>query len=486
VAKNYLTLRRKYPKFIFEKYSWQVFRKDLKISFFFKIEPNIRFKPTIVIKNVTKNRVKEIGEDIIDNLVFNLGLIEILSYWKATCSPEIEILAGPLNEKQLAWWQDLIIKGMGQFFYENKINFSKPDFLKIISQDAEVRSSLTFEQDLKEKIVVPIGGGKDSIVTLELLKKARKNITCFTLNPNKATRNTMKIAGYPTKTTHKKTKTIGYKQSIIVRRQIDKKLLELNREGFLNGHTPFSAYLAFLSVLCAVLFDHKFIAFSNERSANEENLNYLDLSINHQYSKSFEFEKKFRKYSKKYLAKDVEYFSFLRPLYEIQVAKIFSQYSKYFSSFISCNTAFKTYSGKKKPLGNWCTKCAKCLFVFVALYPFVAKYRLIRIFKENLFKRIGFLPLMRQLVGEKDFKPFECVGTQKESLAAFYLSWEKTVGKTPVKNIELPFLLEYFERNILPKYPNLEKEAKKIMNSWNDKHYLPKGFKRILKDATWA
>jgi hypothetical protein len=306
-----------------------------------------------------------------------------------------------------------------------------------------------------------VGGGKDSIVTLELLKNAEKNITCFSLNPTNPVQKIMKIS--------------DCKKPIIVERKIDPKLLELNRKGFLNGHTPFSAYLAFLSVLCAVLFDFKFIAFSNERSSNEGNVKYLGRIINHQYSKSFDFEKKFREYSKKYLAKNVEYFSFLRPLYEIQIAKLFSNYYKYFSSFLSCNEAYKTYSGKKKPTRKWCGKCPKCLFVFASLYPFLETKKLIKIFGKNLFEDKKLLPLMLQLIGKRKFKPFECVGTKKESLIAFFLSWRKSL-RSGLKS----FLLNYFEGNVLLKYPNLERESKKILNSWSNQNYLPPHLKSVL------
>lgn len=484
MPKNYLHLRKKYPKFVFEKYSWKISGKDLKVSFYFRVEPGIKFKPNVVIKNINKNQIQKIGVDspgLLNNLVFHLGLIEILSYWKATCSPEIEIKAGSLNKTQIKWWRDLIIKGMGQFFYENKIDFQKPNFLEINTIN-ESGSRNDYEAgSRKNRVLVPVGGGKDSIVTLEILKQAKKDITCFSLNPTLASRRTMKIAGYPT---------------IIVKRKIDKKLLELNKEGYLNGHTPFSAYLAFLSVLCAVLFDFKFIAFSDERSSNEGNLKYLGKVINHQYSKSFDFEKRFKRYSKRYLAKDIEYFSFLRPLYEIQVAKLFSRYLKYFSAFISCNEAFRTYSGRKEPLKKWCNKCPKCLFVFATLYPFLGEYRLVKIFKENLFERIGFLPTMLRLIGEREFKPFECVGTKKESLVTFYLSWKKATqeksGTPKARRIikgeikKIPFLLKHFQNKILPKYPDLEKTAKKIMNSWNDKHCLPKRFEKILKRTVLA
>ena len=121
--KKFKSLRKKYPKFIYNSYSYEVRESNLNISFDFSIEPDIKFKPELVVKNINKREVNNIREEVLDNLVFHLGLIESLSYWKATCSPIIEIRAGELNKDQIKWWKDLIIKGMGQFFYENKIDW---------------------------------------------------------------------------------------------------------------------------------------------------------------------------------------------------------------------------------------------------------------------------------------------------------------------------------------------------------------------------
>lgn len=473
-------LRKKHPKFIYEKYSFKISKRNLNISFDFKIaehsfishpryarviEPDICFTPRVIIENIPQSRVRNLNKKILNNLIFHLGLIEALSYWKASCSPEIEIKAGYLDKEQILWWKNLMINGMGQFFYENKINFRQPNFLKINNLQGSYPCK-TYQGKLGNRVLVPIGGGKDSVVTLEILKNLLtdgwKKINCFSLNPIKPAQKVMKMA--------------GFKNPIIVRRKIDKKLLELNQKGYLNGHTPFSAYLAFLSVLLAVIFDYTYIAFSNERSSNEGNLKYLGKIINHQYSKSFDFEKRFRNYSKKYLVKGVEYFSFLRPLYEIQIAKLFSQYSKYFPIFLSCNEAYKTDSGRKKPIKKWCGKCPKCLFVFASLYPFIESKKLIKIFRKNLFEDRKLSSLMLQLIGKERFKPFECVGTKKESLVAFYLSWKKTKRRG-----KMPVLLKYFENKILPKHKNLERESQRIINSWLNQHNLPRNFEKALR-----
>lgn len=455
-------LREKYPKFIYKSFSFDIKENSLNIVFDFRIPPDLKFSPSLKIKNINKKNLKNLKKETLENLIFNLGIIESLSYWKATCSPEINIEAGHLNEDQINWWKDLILNGMGQFFYENNINFTKKNFLKIKTLKEPLNFQKPAHLNLKNQILIPIGGGKDSIVTLELLKKSNKKITCFSLNPTSTIKKIIEIS--------------GEKSLITVERKIDTELLKLNQKGYLNGHTPFSAYLAFLSVICAILFDFKYIIFSQERSSNEGNVKYFGKIINHQYSKSFEFEKKFRNYLKKYLVRGIEYFSFLRPLYELQISRLFSRFSQYFSVFLSCNEAYKTFSGTKKPSKKWCCNCSKCLFTYVSLYPFIEEKELIKIFGENLFAKQELLGLMQELIGKKRFKPFECVGTQKENIIAFYLSWKKAKNKG-----KLPVLLEYFEKEILPKLFNPEGDAKRLIKSFSKEHFLPLSFEKMLK-----
>jgi len=438
-------LRKQYPVFLYKGYSYKLRGKDLAISFDFRILPDIRFAPKVVIKNVGKENLKRVGESNLSNLIFHLGLMEIPSYWKATCSPKIIVQAGGLNSTQVAWWKNLFMQGLGEFFYKNSIDFTTPNFLTITSERVPSRSEVRVGRGFggrsggghSLRVLVSVGGGKDSAVTLELLKKSGMEQRPFLLNPTNPQFTLIKKAGLPAQA--------GAKNPITVFRVIDPRLLELNRQGFLNGHTPFSAYLAFLGILTASLFDFKFIAFSNERSSNEGNVKYKGKIINHQYSKSFEFEKKFREYTKKYLAKDMEYFSFLRPLYELQIAKIFAKYPKYFGVFLSCNEARKTKSGKQKPTGKWCGKCSKCLFVYVILSPFIKPKTLEKIFRKNLLKDQSLAPLMDRLTGKRGFKPFECVGTPREVAAALS-------GKTD-----------------------------RILRSWDSYNFIPQKLSRILK-----
>jgi len=423
---KFQNLRKKYPKFIYEKYFWKISGNNLEIFFDFSIyrengSRSIKFRPKIIIElqklDPVRNRRFLNG---VDNLIFHLGLMEIPSYWKATCSREIEIQAGFLNKEQINWWEDLIIRGMGQFFYENKIDWRSKNFLNLTVNCLQKDATAHFyRQNLKNKYLVPFAGGRDSIITLEGLKGQKKEIALFTVNTIERIQKVVRIS--------------GIKKQIIVRRIIDKKLLGLNEKGYLNGHTPFTALLSFTSLLCAAIFDYKNIAFSNEKSANEGNVKYLGEIINHQWAKSSEFEKKFRNYCKKYLVKNVNYFSFTRKYGELEISKMLIKYPKYFPVFSSCNAGMRI---KIAGEARWCGNCPKCLFIYMSLYPLLKKKKMLEIFGKDIFENRGLLPIMKGLLGQGKPKPFECVGTYQENRRIFKLCLQKAK-----KLGEIPFLL---------------------------------------------
>ncbi|MFA5348961.1 MAG: hypothetical protein WC309_01155 [Candidatus Paceibacterota bacterium] len=399
-------LREKYPQFVYSNYSYNFSKNNLDIVFNFKIKPDLKFKTKITIKNVKQKRG-------LDNLIFHLGLIEMLNYWKATCSPEIAIEAGYLNSDGIKFLKKVIFKGMGQYFYENKINYLQNDFLKI-KNDCKKKLSVNIQKNNKRRVLIPVGGGKDTPVTIELMRDDRNTLNGFILNPRKSQLNIARIG--------------KLKNLIIVSRELDPKLLRLNKKIGLNGHVPFSAFLSCLSLIIATLTNSGRVAFSWEKSSNEPNIKYLGKWVNHQWSKSIEFEKLFNSYSKKHLAKNIEIFSPTRNFSESEIVKIFSKLEKYHQVFLSCNNAYKI--GKKN--NKWCGKCPKCLSVYMYLYPFLGKEKLKKIFKKDLFEDRKLIPLMKQLIGKEKFKPFECVGTIKENRKIFEMLKKQNKDKNNI------------------------------------------------------
>lgn len=419
---NYKELRQKYPEFVYEKFDYKIEGNDLVVNFLFKTTPDLEFSPIIKIKDLPQNFSKTLSKDQLGNFIFHIGLAEVASYWKATCSPKIIIKAGFLDDSQLEYWHDLLTNGMGQFYYENKIDFTEKNFLTLSSL-SDNKYSYVVGNDLSG-VLIPVGGGKDSAVTLELLKEDI-HLGAFMINPTKAAEDIVNVS--------------GIKNKIYIERSLDPKLLELNKKGFLNGHTPFSSVVAFMSILSAYIFKYADVALSNEASSNEENAVYLGYKINHQYSKTYAFENKFRYYVKENIA-NINYFSFLRPIGEIQIAKIFSKYPKYFSLFRSCNI------GQKNNI--WCNNCSKCLSTYILLKPFLSDKDLKSIFKVDLINKPSLVETLSELIDSNKVKPFECVGTREELQIAL-------------------------KGNV--------KDMAKILTIWNKNNNLSEKYNRILK-----
>lgn len=447
---KYQELRKKYKTFIYENYKVIKNAEEIILEYHFIIEGLTEFRPRIVIPK--KQYIIEENIGFSDVFAFHIGMVELISYWKATCSPKVIIKCGNLNNEQKEWFKKLYYYGLGELFFTNGIKNTYGDFLTFedynanisreninetieISKNNMINGEIKTNQlediskliNLKQKnfegYIFPIGGGKDSCVTIEILKELKTKNYCLIVNPKPVTLSCAEIAGY------------GDDEIIVVNRKIDKNLIDLNSQGFINGHTPFSSLLAFITYYMAFLTGKKYIALSNEVSSNESNV--FGEKINHQYSKSIEFENDFRFYVKKYIETPIEYFSFLRPLNELQIASIFSRLEKYHNIFKSCNV------GSKEKEWKWCCNCPKCMFVYIILSPFLYKEKLVNIFGEDLFEKKELLNTFIELTGNGETKPFECVGTFEEVCFAI----TKLIVELENNGEKLPYMLEYYKIN---------------------------------------
>lgn len=445
-------LRKQHPRLIYQDYNYHLVDRELKIQFQFLLEPQITFAPKL---SIPLSQIPE--QQAIENFVFHLGLIELISYWKAACPPEIVINPGNLSPEQIQWWQDLFKYGLGEFYYQNNIDFTAKDFLTIKCSNQETIPQASISTEHAGNLIM-VGGGKDSTVTLEILKQSQRRRGTFVLNPIRASLDSIKIA--------------GYEPPIVVKRTIDSQLIALNKAGYLNGHTPFSAYLAFLGTFIAALYGYENIIASNESSAEEQNTIFHQLKVNHQYSKSFRFEKLFRQYCAKYLTPKVSYFSFLRPLLDLQISSIFSRLNSQHLSFRSCNV------NQRKD--SWCKQCPKCAFVYLSLFPFLSYEQTLAIFGEDLYYKFELEEDLKALAGIGDHKPFECVGTIEESRLALAMSWKKYAKMDkPIP----PVLLEIKQNLEAQVNYNFATSFQQFSHQWNNDNCLPEEHAKLLKKA---
>jgi hypothetical protein len=248
---------------------------------------------------------------------------------------------------------------------------------------------------------VPIGGGKDSLVSVEMLKRAGEDATAMWIGNSQLIAACAERTGLPL---------------LNIRRELSPLLFDYNRNGAYNGHIPVTAINSAILAVAAVLYGFDAIAFSNERSASSATLEYDGQPVNHQWSKSWAFEQAFGELLQSTVAADLHYYSLLRPLSELAVAERFARTSHYDEVFSSCNRNFRILG--PKPADRWCGQCPKCHFVFLALAPFMPKPRLLGIFGRNLLDDTALAAAFDALMEYRDHKPFECVGEGIESRAA--------------------------------------------------------------------
>ncbi|MDD4368373.1 MAG: UDP-N-acetylmuramoyl-L-alanine--D-glutamate ligase [Oscillospiraceae bacterium] len=425
-------LRQAYPEFIYKGFWLTRQPARLQVIYDFSVPGLADFRPELSfpLPEHCGEEPEAVTRRALDPLalrsLFCLGLMESISYWKACCSPLFTVRAAGLDAAERDWWLKLFYQGLGEFLYRNGLDLQSKDLLTIkAAPPAAVLSNPAAapaaESEPGSSCLIPVGGGKDSVVTLMRTRSLNIRRYAFGVNPGPAALTCMALAG------------IAAEDQLIVHRKLDQTLLSLNQLGFLNGHTPFSALLAFSSYYTAWVWQIPFVVLSNEASADEPSVAGTD--VNHQYSKSYAFEADFRRYTAAYLGDQVYYFSLLRPFAEILIARDFARYPAFYQVFRSCNV------GSKQNL--WCGHCAKCLFVAIILAPFMSLSALRDIWGKDLFDDPELSSILDELCGLTAAKPFECVGTVGEVRLALTLAIRQAVA-SGVAEDDLPLLWRHF------------------------------------------
>ncbi len=339
---------------------------------------------------------------ILDRAIQILFFIAGVSYYKVYAPPAIVVEAGEIDEALSGFLSRTYQKGLGEFFYVNKLNPRTAITFPITTATLP-----SLPQPVNEGLLVGIGGGKDSLVSIEMLRGRAKKLATWSVNHRPQLTPLIGRIGLP---------------HFWVEREWDKQLLEArNLSGTYNGHIPISALFASVGSIVTILAGYRDSVVSNEQSANEPTLHYDGVPINHQYSKSQEFEADFQSLLRHSFGDAPRYYSFLRPLSELRIAELFASdsFDTYHDVFSSCNRAFTHDSDKL----FWDGTCAKCAFVFLVLTPYVTREKLENLFDgKNLLLDDSLAPTYRQLLGIEGDKPLDCVGEIKESRTAMRLA----------------------------------------------------------------
>lgn len=385
---------RDYQSFVFRSYHFDTTRKTLELHY--GLDDQIDFVETYTFDF---DFAPAYDEEALDRACKLLFFMAGVSYYKTYLPPTILSPTIQLSKPEAAFVAKTWQKGLGEFFYINNLD---PKTEIEIPGNGEILNTLSIEGRGQ---LVAIGGGKDSLVSVDLLRD-QSDIATWSVGHAQQLAPLTSQLGLP---------------HLSISRTWDKSLLKHNQQGALNGHVPISAILACVGMVAAILSGKQDVVMSNERSANEPTLSYRGVSVNHQYSKSLEFEQDFQTILRQHFGESLQYYSLLRPLSELRISELFAPlFDTYRDVFSSCNKAYVHTSNHL----SWCSECPKCAFVFLALTPFVEQTKLETLFGKNLLLDPSLDTTYKELLGIEGDKPLECIGEILENRSAMRLAQE--------------------------------------------------------------
>jgi hypothetical protein len=300
----------------------------------------------------------------------------------------------------IPFWEDFAYRALGEFRFVNGLDPTRR--VRVLGgSDAQLPPPPRI--DTSPCVLLLNGGGKDSVVSLELLKAMGVEFDVFSVDPNPTRDGIVSLSG-PRRSLHAEVK-------------MDPSIETHGRYRWLPEAA--GALVCFLAQIPAVAHGYRYVAIGNEQSANFGNVRYRGIDINHQYDKSFAFERDFAEHVESFLVRGVHTFSLLRPLYDLRIAQIFTRFDRYFPVFVSCNNGLKD--------GVWCKRCPKCAFVYVALRSFLDDEPLKSIFGEDLLRQARIRRHLLDMVAGR-VRPWECIGTQDECRLALRLTLDRMPG----------------------------------------------------------
>jgi hypothetical protein len=382
------------------------------------------------------------------------GLLDLLhwtagvSYYKLAAPPTVSLESGIPSAAGARMLEALYSEGLGEFAIVNGLaRVPSPSFPS--TPDAPMATAAE-----PERVLVPVGGGKDSAVAIEIVRRSGLEFVLFSVGDAAPIARTAQAARAP---------------RMIVTRRLDPQIGELNRQGALNGHVPITAIVSLVAALTAAVNGFDTVALANERSASAANMTLDGVAINHQFSKSWHAEQLLGA-AVAQTGAGVSVVSVLRPASELSIARCFAGLPQYHDAFTSCNRSFRLDPAERAT--SWCTDCDKCRFVFLILALFLDPETMVRIFGRSMLDDETQIEDFALLTGTGGHKPFECVGEIAEAVAAIRLLATASAGGSADPRWSETPVVRALAAEVLPRFGPADARLQELL-ALSDEHAVP-------------
>ncbi|MBI1263199.1 MAG: hypothetical protein GC187_00505 [Alphaproteobacteria bacterium] len=356
-------------------------------------------------------RIETIPEPLRTGLLTLAAILIGTSYYKAAPAGAVR-LDMPLTSAArrlagLAYGQ-----GLGEFYVRNALPY--PPALEIAGPDiADARAPgrappAPARMSDRPRAACAFGGGKDSHVARAILEAAGADAEQVSIILSS------RVGG--------RLQSMTDRPLTLMTRAIDPRLIALSRSGeALNGHIPITGINSCLLALHAAACGQDWVVFANERAASEPTMHVDGHPVNHQFSKSLEFEDALRD-AFAVAGAGIDYFSILRPVSELWTAHYLARRApRALDVFASCNRNFVFAGDAVLADGQrWCGKCSKCVYTGVLMACWLTPQRHEAVFQSRPLHDPANLDHAIDIAGLTGAKPWECVGEAREVAAALH------------------------------------------------------------------
>jgi UDP-N-acetyl-alpha-D-muramoyl-L-alanyl-L-glutamate epimerase len=407
------------------------------------------FVNRVTLSCCSKEQLERVAPEVVARILDGVGLIFTIYCFSLADFAAVHVESRSFPASSRPFWEDFAYGALGEFRFVNGLDPRRR--VKFVGGSADEMLPPP-RIDTPPRLLLLNGGGKDSVVSLELLKAMRVPFDVFSVDPNPTRDGIIALS--------------GDRESLHVEVKIDPSIQSHSRYPWWPEAA--GALVCFLAQIPAVVHGYRYVALGNEHSADFGNVRYRGIEINHQYDKSSEFEKNFDEYIQSFVVQGIHTFSLLRPLYDLRIAEIFTRFERYFPVFVSCNNGIKD--------GVWCKRCPKCAFVYVALRSFLDEEPLRRIFGEDLLQHARIRRHILDMVAGR-VRPWECIGTKDECRLALRLTLDRMPGRDFLdwprrKHLEAP--LRSFD---------VEAHRRRYLEGFHEPHRIPEELAGRLKGA---
>ena len=330
---------------------------------------------------------------VVSRLLDLLAVVSGVSYAKALAPATVTFPSLDVSTAGLSLIQQTYNEGMREFAFQNQLPLTSTfEIAENARGDNFQIEALRNEQG---RPLIPFGAVRDSSVVASALKHLQP--TLFTIGINPFAEDIADALTLPL---------------LVASRTLDPSLLKLNHAGAPNGHVPVTAINSLISLVVAELTGHTSVVMANEKSASRPTRIVDGIEINHQFSKSLEYELSLRS-AIDMAGSIVNYTSVLRSVPDHDISFAFATKCQALHRlFMSCNQAMLRDESRRS--AGWCGDCPKCRGMYLSLAPFLSPHEMIDIFGRDLLNDPAQLSGFQDLMSDQT-KPFECVADVNES-----------------------------------------------------------------------